>query len=107
MRARQPRQTQPRPIRAIPGTRLTETVYKLLRARIANHDFASGERLRLDVLAAQLGVSRTPVREALNQLAVEGLIEIRPRHGTFVAKVDLDAVAELYQMRLMIDTSIG
>src|SRR5215472_15018998 len=79
MSARQPRQTQPRPIKAIAQTRLTQTVYKLLRTRIANHDFAPGERLQLEVLSAQLGVSRTPVREALNQLAAEGLVEIRPR----------------------------
>jgi DNA-binding GntR family transcriptional regulator len=47
------------------------------------------------------------VRDALNQLAVEGLVEIRPRRGTFVAQVDRATVAELYQMRLMIDTSVG
>jgi DNA-binding GntR family transcriptional regulator len=107
MSARRDGQTSPRPLKAIAETRLTQTVYKRLRASIANQDFASGQRLQLDALASQLGVSRTPVREALNQLAAEGLIEIRPRHGTFVAKVDLDAVAELYQMRLMIDTSTG
>ena len=84
-----------------------ETVYSLLRAKIADHDFASGERLRLDVLADQLGVSRTPVREALNQLALEGLIEIRPRRGTFVARVDQRSVAELYELRLMIDTYVS
>jgi DNA-binding GntR family transcriptional regulator len=98
---------RPRPIRAIAQTRLTQTIYKLLRARLANHDFAPGERLRLDALAARLGVSRTPVRDALNQLAAEGLIEIRPRRGTFVAQVDTETVAELYQVRLMIDTCVG
>jgi GntR family transcriptional regulator, rspAB operon transcriptional repressor len=107
MRARPSRQTRARPIKAITQTRLTQTVYKLLRTRIANHDFAPGERLRPDVLSAQLGVSRTPVREALNQLAAEGLVEIRPRHGTFVAQVDMGTVAELYQLRLIIDTSAG
>lgn len=96
-----------RPLQAIAQTRLTQTIYSLLRAKIANHDFASGERLRLDVLADQLGVSRTPVREALNQLALEGLIEIRPRRGTFVARVDQRSVAELYELRLMIDTYVG
>jgi DNA-binding GntR family transcriptional regulator len=82
-------------------------VYKLLRARIANHDFAPGDRLRLEAVASQLGVSRTPVREALNQLAAEGLIEIRPRAGTFVAQIDMRAISELYQMRLIIDTSVA
>jgi DNA-binding GntR family transcriptional regulator len=120
MDARSPRQTALRsvepsavkphavkPLKAIAQTRLTQTVYKLVRERIANHDFAPGERLRLDLLARQLGVSRTPVREALNQLAAEGLIEIRPRHGTFVAQVDMATICELYQMRLMLDTSVA
>jgi DNA-binding GntR family transcriptional regulator len=105
MSARQESQTPVRPLKAIGQTRLTQTVYKLLRTRIANHDFAPGERLQLEQLASQLGVSRTPVREALNTLADEGLIEIRPRRGTFVARVDMTTVTELYQMRLMIDTS--
>jgi DNA-binding GntR family transcriptional regulator len=107
MNGRPPRQTTAQPLKAIAQTRLTQTVYKLLRARIANHDFAPGERLRLEALSAQLGVSRTPVREALNQLAAEGLIEIRPRAGTFVAQVDMETISELYQMRLIIDTSVA
>jgi DNA-binding GntR family transcriptional regulator len=107
MRALRDGQTGARPIKAIIQTGLTQTVYKLLRTKIANHDYAPGERLQLDTLATQLGVSRTPVRDALNQLAAEGLVEIRPRRGTFVAQVDRQTVAELYQMRLMIDTSVG
>jgi len=107
MRARRDGQTGARPIKAIVQLGLTQTIYKLLRDKIANHDYAPGERLQLDTLAIQLGVSRTPVRDALNQLAAEGLVEIRPRRGTFVAQVDRGTVAELYQMRLMIDTSVG
>lgn len=107
MRARTDGQLGARPLQAIVQTRLTQTIYALLRDKIASHDYAPGERLRLDALAIQLGVSRTPVRDALNQLAAEGLVEIRPRHGTFVARVDPETVAELYQMRLMIDTSVG
>jgi DNA-binding GntR family transcriptional regulator len=107
MSSRRSGQTESRPIKAITQTRLTQTIYKLLRTRIANHDFAPGERLQLDVLAPRLGVSRTPVREALNQLAAEGWVEIRPRYGTFVVQVDQNTVAELYQLRLMIDTSVG
>ena len=82
MSSRRDGQTGARPIKAIGQTRLTLTIYKLLRTKLANHEFALGERLQLGVLAGQLGVSRTPVREALNQLAAEGLIEIRPRRGT-------------------------
>ena len=107
MSARAGSQTLGRPLKAIAETRLTQTVYRLLRTRIAEHDFAPGERLRLDQLAVQLGVSRTPVREALNTLADEGLIEIRPRRGTFVAQADMSTITELYQLRLIIDTSVA
>jgi GntR family transcriptional regulator, rspAB operon transcriptional repressor len=106
MRARGDGQTG-RPIQAITQTGLTQTVYKLLRDKIVNHDYAPGERLQLDTLSRQLAVSRTPVRDALNQLAAEGLVEIQPRRGTFVARVDRETVTQLYQMRLMIDTSVG
>ena len=107
MSARGGSQTLARPIKVIAQTRLTQTVYKRLRARIASQDFVPGQQLRLELLAGQLGVSRTPVREALNQLAAEGLVEIRPRRGTFVAQVDLSTVTELYPLRLIIDTSVA
>src|SRR5260370_26358982 len=107
MRARRDGQTGARPIKALVPLGLTQTSYKLLRDKTANHDYAPGERQQLDTLAIQLGVSRTPVRDALKQLAAEGLVEIRPRRGTCVAQVDRDTVAEMYQMRLMIDTSVG
>lgn len=107
MRAHRVGAAAPRAMKAITATRLNQAVYTQLRNTIVNHDYAPGERLQVDQLATQLGVSRTPVREALNLLASEGLVEVRPRHGTFVAQVDDTAVAELYQMRLMIDTSVG
>jgi DNA-binding GntR family transcriptional regulator len=94
-------------LRALAETDLTQTTYDLLRARIAAGELVPGQRLQLEVLSAQLGVSRTPIRDALNQLAAEGLIEIRPRRGTFVARVDQHTVAELYQLRLMIDGFVG
>src|SRR5260370_7777490 len=107
MRVRRDGQTGARPIKAIVQPGLTRTIYRLLRAQIATHDYAPGERLQLDTLAIQLGVSRTPVRDALNQLAAEGVVGIGPVRGTFAAQVDRATVAELYQMRLMIDTSVG
>jgi DNA-binding GntR family transcriptional regulator len=96
-----------RQLRALTDTSLTQTIYQLLRDRIGSHDYTPGERIRLDGLAGELGVSRTPVREALNQLAAEGLIEIRPRRGTFVARADRRTIEELCQLRLMIDTFVG
>ncbi|MBV9358717.1 MAG: GntR family transcriptional regulator [Chloroflexi bacterium] len=96
-----------RQLRVLTDASLTQTIYQLLRDRIGSHDYTPGERVRLDRLARELGVSRTPVREALNQLAAEGLIEIRPRRGTFVARADRRTIEELCQLRLMIDTFVG
>ncbi|MBN8638206.1 MAG: GntR family transcriptional regulator, partial [Anaerolineae bacterium] len=71
---------------AVPN--LNDVVYHLLRERILTRGFVPGERLDLDDLATRLQISRTPLKDALNRLTVEGLIEIQPRRGTFVTKPD-------------------
>jgi len=63
------------PRRIIPSTRLRDQVYQILRQDIQNGTFSAGQRLIEVELATQYGVSRTPVREALFQLAREGLLE--------------------------------
>ena len=68
---------------------LKDRVYRALRNAITSMDIYSGdEPPRLDErsLAEDLGVSRTPIREALSRLAQEGLVEMIPRKGTFVAR---------------------
>src|SRR5437879_12298854 len=50
-----------------------------------------------------LGVSLTPVRHAIQQLATEGLIEIRPRSGTFVASLDISDIAETFDIRVALE----
>ena len=54
-------------------------------------------------MAASLGVSVAPVRDAVNLLAAEGLVHVRPRRGTIVAPMSGDVVAELYEIREMIE----
>jgi DNA-binding GntR family transcriptional regulator len=63
---------------------------------ILRGDFAPGERLDEHSLAERYGVSRTPVREALRQLASSGLVEVRPRRGAVVATVTPALLAELF-----------
>lgn len=79
------------------------TVADGLRERIISGEIASGAALSEVVLAAEFGVSRTPVREALKQLQVEGLVEIRPRVGTFVTAPSRGDIVELFQMKELLE----
>jgi DNA-binding GntR family transcriptional regulator len=82
---------------------LAEQAVELIRGRILSGDFVSGERLVETRLAAELGISRGPIREALKQLAAEGLVREEPRRGTYVAAPTLDDVRELYDLRVAIE----
>jgi DNA-binding GntR family transcriptional regulator len=73
--------------------------YDRLRDAIVSLRLKPGERIADAQLAQELGVSRTPVREAILQLADEGLLEIVPQHGTFVAPISLEAVREAQFVR--------
>ncbi len=74
-------------------------VRETIRLAILNGQLAGGTRLVQSDLAAQLEVSTTPVREALRDLASEGLIRIDPHHGGVVAELDEDDLREVYQIR--------
>ncbi|MFN8813008.1 MAG: GntR family transcriptional regulator [Acidobacteriota bacterium] len=87
--------------------RATDEVYESLRTAILTHYFTPGQRLLADELCSQLGVSLTPVRHALQQLAVEGLVEIHPRSGTYVATVSAEDLAETFEIRLALETLAG
>ena len=75
--------------------RASDSVFEVLRDGILTQVFKPGERLNIPDLAARLDVSLTPVKEALNRLAAEGLVRIRPRSGTFVAELSPEDVAEM------------
>jgi DNA-binding GntR family transcriptional regulator len=79
--------------------RATDEVYDALRSSILDHRFLPGERLLVDQISSRLGVSLTPVRHALQQLAAEGLVDIRPRSGTYVASLSVNDVSETFQIR--------
>ena len=77
---------------------LREDIHALLRERIVTGDLLPGNRLQDVQLAAELGVSRTPVREALLRLERDGLVESDPNRGFFVAPLSRKEVAEIYPM---------
>lgn len=75
---------------------LRQRVYQALQDAIVGGDLAPGERLRDHELAARLGVSRTPVREALQRLEDEGLVATAPRASTRVMALDARAAREAF-----------
>lgn len=83
-------------IRTISRESLRERVYNILQAAIISGELRPGIRVRDQELAAQLGVSRTPVREALQRLEDEGLVETIPGALTRVAPLDSRAAREAF-----------
>src|SRR5205814_2487150 len=83
--------------------RAVAAVYEALRQAIVSSLMKPGERLNVDELAAKLGVSLTPVRSAIQQLATEGLVEILPRSGTFVASLSIQDVEETFDIRCALE----
>ena len=73
--------------------------YAVLHREIVAGRFAPGRRMREIELSEWLGVSRTPLRQALSRLEVEGLLVMTPRTGLVVASLDEEATGELYEMR--------
>lgn len=82
---------------------LSDAAEAAIRAMIADGRLAGGERLNEVHLAEALGVSRTPLREALNRLVHEGAIEARPRLGYFVKPLTLSEFEQLYDVRPILD----
>jgi DNA-binding GntR family transcriptional regulator len=83
--------------------RLVDEAARALREAILSGRFAAGARLRQTELADRLGISRTPIREALGRLQQEGLVQLLPGSGVRVTVLDLDEAAELYDLREALD----
>jgi DNA-binding GntR family transcriptional regulator len=73
--------------------------YAALREEIVEGRFPPGRRMREIELASWLGISRTPTRQALSRLEIEGLVALQPRAGLVVSSLDAAAMEELYEMR--------
>jgi DNA-binding GntR family transcriptional regulator len=78
---------------------LRERAYEAIKAKILDSQYAPGSLLSEGQLAADLEISRTPIREALRQLATNGLVEILPKRGVLVTRLTLQDVVEVYQLR--------
>ena len=86
---------------------LTKSAYaaSILRQALEEGRYGAGERLQATKLAKDLGLSLTPVREALIELANEGLVEIAPHRGARVAEIPLTDLSEVYLVRSMLESA--
>ena len=82
---------------------LTNRVYKTIREKILNGEHADGEKLCELTLTKELGVSRTPIREAICQLELEGLVTLVPNKGAVVNAVSAQNIKDIYSIRALIE----
>jgi DNA-binding GntR family transcriptional regulator len=91
------------PARPISSRGIQERVVEAVRGSIISGEYAPGSSLSEVALAEAFAISRTPVREALKQLQVEGLVDIVPRVGTFVSQPSRRDVVELFQLKEILE----
>ncbi|SEO89709.1 GntR family transcriptional regulator [Paenibacillus sp. OV219] len=82
---------------------LTDEIYAILKSRILNHEIASGEKINIDQLGRDLEVSNIPIREALFRLSAEGLVVNVPFKGMYVAKMSLQELYEMFEIRIELE----
>lgn len=85
---------------------VTSSVAEAIRKRIIAGEFPGGHQLRQEAIAAELGVSRIPVREALVQLESEGLIVIHTHRGAVVAELTIEDALDIFDSRLLLEPFI-
>ena len=93
----------PTELQPAPRQRISDYVYEQVLRAILNDRFRPGERLSIPDLASEMDVSQMPVRQAMDRLAEEGLVEVRPRSGTFVAQPEEHDIADTFDLRRALD----
>lgn len=83
---------------------LKEKAYELIKQKILNYDFEPGSRIMEDELAKEISMSRTPVREAINQLSAEGFINNIPRKGIYFTTVTKKELKDLLEIRIVLES---
>lgn len=94
---------RPRLLEPLPNVTLRDRVVGAIRDAIVQGRLRPGEKVPEDELAQQLGVSRTPIREAIRILEQQGLVRVRPKNGTFIARVDRRDVADGLAVRIALE----
>ena len=89
------------------GRVLADWVTASLREAILRGHFHPGERLEQELIAQNLSVSLTPVREAVRRLEAEGFIQVRPHYGAFIATVSCDEIRQIYEIRRLLEIEMA
>jgi DNA-binding GntR family transcriptional regulator len=95
---------------AVPGDLLVsaqQAAHTWLREMIFSGALHPGQPLRQEEIARQIGISRLPIREALNRLATEGLVQLKPRRGFYVASLNENEIDDIFEMRAMLEGRAG
>jgi DNA-binding GntR family transcriptional regulator len=87
-------------------TDLTREAIEALRAMIVRRQLAPGAQIRQVELASRLGLSRSPLRQALSALETEGLVTHEQQRGYFVARMSVDHLSQIYRMRELLETEL-
>ncbi len=87
----------------IDNSNLWDKTYNILKDQIIRRTFRPNEKLSIPALAEQLGVSRTPIREAIYRLEMEGLVKTVSKVGTFVSAIDESSMLDIMDTRLMLE----
>lgn len=82
---------------------LKERAYNIIKSKILNGEFELGSRIREDILAEEISMSRTPVREAINQLTAEGLLKNIPRRGIFSIELTEKEINDMLELRTVLE----
>src|SRR5579872_637662 len=85
---------------------LTTLAYNSIKDYILEGRLDENSRLTEEFLSTQLGISKSPIREALNRLEAEGLIRIEPRKGAYLRRLSAEEVTELYDLREALETHV-
>jgi DNA-binding GntR family transcriptional regulator len=81
----------------------TEIALQEVRERLRTGSLQPGQRVRVEPLTHELSMSQTPIREALRLLQADGLVEYRPHYGIVVAEISVEATAEVYRLRALLE----
>lgn len=84
---------------------IVDRLHAQVRRMAITYELKPGERINEGELSRQLGVSRTPLREALNRLSIEGFLSFEPGKGFFCRRLDVKNVFDLYETRKVLETS--